>query len=321
MAVFLQHLHCRATGCRTQHTSGLGRRALPASGRSDRRESGESLGAGCGGGAMRSWGARCTSRRLQARVCSAPTGSAKEHPYVVCEALVRAPCTPRQLPCQHSPLRAARARSPRRCSVAAAALCLAHAPQLKPSIYSTTLQTNTNCLDTQTKTKTKQNEHSYLAAWIALSASVIMINKYILDPSLGGFPYPLSLTCTHMAFCWALSAALIRGGVVEGQPMPLDTKLRCERLRGECCCVRAQLFPRSCVCIFSEWSSLHSRHLKTQFTTTLHKKKKKKTTTKNPKKQKKVGRADRRALCRHAVALQRGLPLPQRLLHPGWGFD
>ncbi|KAF8066272.1 ADIPOR3 [Scenedesmus sp. PABB004] len=66
-----------------------------------------------------------------------------------------------------------------------------------------------------------------MALWIVLSAGVIMLNKYILDPRLGGFPFPLTLTGLHMAFCWAASAALVRGGVVDAPDMPSETYLRC----------------------------------------------------------------------------------------------
>eukprot|EP00775_Hariotina_reticulata_P005138 gene5138-5378_t len=37
-----------------------------------------------------------------------------------------------------------------------------------------------------------------MALWITLSAAVIMYNKYILDPSMGGFPFPLTLTAACM---------------------------------------------------------------------------------------------------------------------------
>ena len=61
--------------------------------------------------------------------------------------------------------------------------------------------------------------------WIALSAIVILINKYIL--SFSGFPYPVALTCVHMLFCSALAIGLVRAGVVEATPITADTYIRC----------------------------------------------------------------------------------------------
>lgn len=49
--------------------------------------------------------------------------------------------------------------------------------------------------------------HSYIVLWIALSAAVILINKYVL--AYAGFPYPIALTLTHMAFCSCLAYFLI----------------------------------------------------------------------------------------------------------------
>lgn len=43
--------------------------------------------------------------------------------------------------------------------------------------------------------------------WIALSAAVILINKYVL--AYTNFPYPVALTLVHMAFCSVLAFALI----------------------------------------------------------------------------------------------------------------
>lgn len=50
--------------------------------------------------------------------------------------------------------------------------------------------------------------HACVALWIILSAVVILFNKYIL--SVYGFPYPIALTMTHMAFCSAIAFALVR---------------------------------------------------------------------------------------------------------------
>lgn len=57
--------------------------------------------------------------------------------------------------------------------------------------------------------------------WIFLSAAVILLNKYIL--SVAGFPYPIALTCSHMAFGAALSWAMVKGGLVEASPLSMDT--------------------------------------------------------------------------------------------------
>jgi len=46
----------------------------------------------------------------------------------------------------------------------------------------------------------------YLAFWIAMSMSVILFNKYLY--SRGIFPFPLTLTCLHMAFAALLTHAL-----------------------------------------------------------------------------------------------------------------
>jgi hypothetical protein len=70
----------------------------------------------------------------------------------------------------------------------------------------------------------------YTGLWIALSSAVILINKWILDPQLGGFPFPLALSATHMAFCSLLSAALVRVGAVEAAPMPVGVYVRCAPL-------------------------------------------------------------------------------------------
>jgi len=66
----------------------------------------------------------------------------------------------------------------------------------------------------------------YTGIWIGLSSVVILFNKWILDPKLGGFPFPLTLSLTHMAFCSLLSAALVKLGVVEAAPMPANVYVR-----------------------------------------------------------------------------------------------
>ncbi|WVZ99050.1 hypothetical protein U9M48_044404 [Paspalum notatum var. saurae] len=50
----------------------------------------------------------------------------------------------------------------------------------------------------------------YVAVWIFLSFSVIVYNKYILDPKMYNWPFPISLTMVHMAFCSSLAVALVR---------------------------------------------------------------------------------------------------------------
>lgn len=66
----------------------------------------------------------------------------------------------------------------------------------------------------------------YMAMWIGLSGTVIMINKYILDPTLGGFPYPLTLGAAHMMFCSLLSGLLVKLGLVEVTPVPNHVYVR-----------------------------------------------------------------------------------------------
>lgn len=56
--------------------------------------------------------------------------------------------------------------------------------------------------------------------WIALSSAVILVNKWILDPRLGGFPFPLALGATHMAFCSALAAAAVKLRLVDAPALP-----------------------------------------------------------------------------------------------------
>jgi hypothetical protein len=42
--------------------------------------------------------------------------------------------------------------------------------------------------------------------------------RWILDPQLGGFPYPLTLTATHMTFCSAATVVLVQFGAVARPP-------------------------------------------------------------------------------------------------------
>ncbi|CAH9068573.1 unnamed protein product [Cuscuta europaea] len=52
--------------------------------------------------------------------------------------------------------------------------------------------------------------YSYVAIWIFLSFTVIVYNKYILDHKMYNWPYPISLTMIHMAFCSSLAYVLVR---------------------------------------------------------------------------------------------------------------
>lgn len=58
------------------------------------------------------------------------------------------------------------------------------------------------------------------------------MNKYILAPDLGGFPFPLTLTSIHMLFCSVVSAILLKLGLVSVQPMEWVTYLRCAGAQG-----------------------------------------------------------------------------------------
>ncbi|XP_031492913.1 probable sugar phosphate/phosphate translocator At5g25400 [Nymphaea colorata] len=52
--------------------------------------------------------------------------------------------------------------------------------------------------------------YAYVGIWIFLSFTVIVYNKYILDRKLYGWPFPISLTLIHMAFCSTLAVILVR---------------------------------------------------------------------------------------------------------------
>ncbi|XP_060209710.1 probable sugar phosphate/phosphate translocator At5g25400 [Lycium barbarum] len=65
--------------------------------------------------------------------------------------------------------------------------------------------------------------YTYVAIWIFLSFTVIVYNKYILDRKLYNWPYPISLTIIHMAFCSSLAYLLVRVfKVVEPVTMTMD---------------------------------------------------------------------------------------------------
>ncbi|XP_062147602.1 probable sugar phosphate/phosphate translocator At4g32390 [Alnus glutinosa] len=51
---------------------------------------------------------------------------------------------------------------------------------------------------------------TYLTIWLFLSCSVIVYNKYIMDRKLYNWPFPISLTMIHMAFCSTLAYLLVR---------------------------------------------------------------------------------------------------------------
>ncbi|XP_072997466.1 probable sugar phosphate/phosphate translocator At5g25400 [Typha latifolia] len=52
--------------------------------------------------------------------------------------------------------------------------------------------------------------YAYVSIWITLSFSVIVYNKYILDPKMYNWPFPISLTLIHMSFCSLLAVSIIR---------------------------------------------------------------------------------------------------------------
>ncbi|XP_073008908.1 probable sugar phosphate/phosphate translocator At5g25400 [Typha latifolia] len=52
--------------------------------------------------------------------------------------------------------------------------------------------------------------YAYVAIWIFLSFTVIVYNKYILDPKMYDWPFPISLTMIHMGFCSSLAFLLVR---------------------------------------------------------------------------------------------------------------
>ncbi|XP_010546568.1 PREDICTED: probable sugar phosphate/phosphate translocator At2g25520 [Tarenaya hassleriana] len=69
--------------------------------------------------------------------------------------------------------------------------------------------------------------YTYVAIWIFLSFTVIVYNKYILDKKMYNWPFPITLTMIHMAFCSTLAVLLIKVfKVVEPVSMSRDTYLR-----------------------------------------------------------------------------------------------
>ena len=62
--------------------------------------------------------------------------------------------------------------------------------------------------------------YSLVAFWIGSSALVILFNKYVL--SSYGFPFPIALTMSHMAFCSLAAMVMIHGLRLTG-PVPSMT--------------------------------------------------------------------------------------------------
>lgn len=69
--------------------------------------------------------------------------------------------------------------------------------------------------------------YGLVVVWMFVSGGVVMVNKYVLDPNLGKFPYPLALTSIHMAVSWTMAWLLMATGVVQKQPVKSDMYLRC----------------------------------------------------------------------------------------------
>ncbi|KAG2713261.1 hypothetical protein I3843_04G160000 [Carya illinoinensis] len=65
----------------------------------------------------------------------------------------------------------------------------------------------------------------YVMIWIALSFSVIVYNKYILDRKLYNWPFPISLTMIHMAFCSSIAYLLVRVFKVVEEPASMTRDL------------------------------------------------------------------------------------------------
>lgn len=74
--------------------------------------------------------------------------------------------------------------------------------------------------------KEELTAYGLMLQWIVLSAGTIMTNKYILDRHLGNFPFPIALTCTHMAFCTLTATALVKTGVTPVTAIQRDVWLR-----------------------------------------------------------------------------------------------
>ncbi|XP_021895152.1 probable sugar phosphate/phosphate translocator At5g25400 [Carica papaya] len=69
--------------------------------------------------------------------------------------------------------------------------------------------------------------YTYVSIWITLSFSVIIYNKYILDPQLYNWSFPISLTLIHMAFCSTLAFIFVRVlKIFSSVSIPKSTYLR-----------------------------------------------------------------------------------------------
>lgn len=66
--------------------------------------------------------------------------------------------------------------------------------------------------------------YGYITLWIFLSAVVILVNKYLL--AFAGFPFPIALTLSHMAFCSTLAFLIIKAGMVDTVHMDSSTYMR-----------------------------------------------------------------------------------------------
>ena len=60
-----------------------------------------------------------------------------------------------------------------------------------------------------------------LTVWLSLSSSVILSNKWLLHPMR--FPFPVSLTCWHMAVSAVVGAIAVRSGMIAKQQLSWKT--------------------------------------------------------------------------------------------------
>lgn len=67
--------------------------------------------------------------------------------------------------------------------------------------------------------------YAYVGIWIFLSFTVIVYNKYILDRKLYNWPFPISLTMIHMAFCSSLAFVLVKGIRLVETPAAMSRQL------------------------------------------------------------------------------------------------
>ncbi|XP_078428802.1 putative sugar phosphate/phosphate translocator At2g25520 [Wolffia australiana] len=67
--------------------------------------------------------------------------------------------------------------------------------------------------------------YAYVGIWIFLSFTVIVYNKYILDRKLYDWPFPISLTMIHMAFCSSLALLLVKGIRLVETPAAMSRQL------------------------------------------------------------------------------------------------